>query len=144
MHVAQILRAKGRYVATVGETATVAEAARILKENLIGAVVIARSNGKHIGLISERDIVHGLAAHGAALLGMPVADVMSRDMPTCTSDSRIEELMQQMTERRVRHLPVVDHGVLAGIVSIGDVVKWRLDELQAEAQGLWDYVAGKR
>lgn len=144
MHVAQILRAKGHDVVTVGETATVAEAARILREKFIGAVVVTRTNGMQSGLLSERDIVHGLTVHGAALLGMTAAEVMSRDMPTCTIDSRVEELMQQMTERRVRHLPVIDQGALAGIVSIGDVVKWRLDELQAEAQGLLDYVAGKR
>jgi CBS domain-containing protein len=144
MHVAQILKAKGDRVETVGETVSIAKVSQMLREKRIGAVVVTGGDGAVSGILSEKEIVHGLAAYGTALLGMTAAQIMNREVVTCTPESRVEELMREMTTRRARHLPVIHQGALAGIVSIGDVVKWRLDELQSEAQSLRDYVTGSR
>lgn len=144
MHVAQILNAKGHDVITVGETATVAEVSHTLNEKRIGSVVVTGADGALSGIVAERDIVHGLTTYGVTLPEMTAAHIMTRTVVTCTLDSRVEELMHEMTDRRVRHMPVVQQGSLVGIVSIGDVVKWRLEELQAEAQGLRSYVTGSR
>ncbi len=133
MKVASILKAKGMGVLTTPPDATVATVARQLKEKGIGALVVSEDGTTLLGLIAERDIVHGLAEYGAKLLQHRVDQLMTRSVITCAPDDDITAVMAQMTRFRVRHIPVVQHGTLHGIVSIGDVVKHRLDELETEA-----------
>ena len=123
---------------------SVAEAARSLRDAGIGALVVS-NDGSHIdGVVSERDIVRALANHGASVLGRTVSSVMSTDIVTCAAGDGVESLMRSMTERRIRHLPVTDaDGVLGGMISIGDVVKSRLGELESENQHLVDYIHGR-
>jgi len=142
MLIGQILAAKGAEVATTRPDATVAEVARLLRDKHIGAVVVNDADGRLCGIISERDIARGVAEHGADLPGMQVELLMTGDVVTCAPDDGVEKLMQTMTERRVRHLPVVREGRMVGIISIGDVVKHRLEELEAEAHMLHDYITG--
>ena len=138
MNVASILISKGASVDTILPNATVERAAQRLRAAHIGALVVS-TDGKHIdGLIAERDIVYGLARHGRGLLEMHVADIMRRGGPTCSSRDSVQQVMAQMTRWRVRHVPVVDDGVLSGIVSIGDFVKNRLDETAREVSLLRD------
>ena len=138
VNVASIIVAKGASVDTIIPDATVERAAQRLRAAHIGALVVS-TDGKHIkGLIAERDIVYGLARHGRALLEMRVVDIMRRGGPTCSSTDSVQQVMAQMTRFRVRHVPVLDHGELRGIVSIGDVVKHRLDETALEVSLLRD------
>lgn len=141
MNVHSILAGKGAAVATVGHQASVADAAAQLRDLGIGALVVS-DDGTHIdGIVSERDIVRALAAHGASALGRTVASVMSVDVVTCQADDSVHELMVSMTDRRIRHLPVVSNDrELAGIISIGDVVKARLAQLETENQALSEYL----
>ena len=111
-----------------------------MKDRVIGALVVTGDEVQLLGIISERDIVHGLVERGRDLLDARVGDLMTVDVLTCAPEDRITKLMARMTERRIRHLPVVDDGALCGIVSIGDVVKNRLDEIAAEASALREYV----
>ena len=141
MIVSQILKAKGSDVATIAPDASVAEAAARLANRRIGALVVTRGDGGIAGIISERDIVRALAVTGAGALDGEVGTLMSRSVATCSPGDSLESLMREMTARRVRHLPVVKDGRLAGIVSIGDVVKHRLDELERERAMLVSYVA---
>ena len=106
----------------------------------IGAVVVTDKSGHIAGIVSERDIVHALAKEGVECLDRPVSEIMTREVLTCTAGDTIDELMSRMTARRCRHLPVVSDGGLAGIISIGDVVKHRLHELQIEQTALRDYI----
>jgi CBS domain-containing protein len=133
MKVASILRAKGAHVETARPETTVFTVAWELKLKGIGALVVSEDGTTVRGLISERDIAHGLTEHGPKLLGLPVSQVMTAPVVTCTPEDSITAVMALMTRHRVRHLPVVDGGRLCGIVSIGDVVKHRLDELEMEA-----------
>jgi CBS domain-containing protein len=142
MLIAQILSGKGGQVVTTRPEAPVAEVARLLKEKRIGAVVVADGRGAIKGIISERDLARGLADHGAALLEMKVAELMTREVTTCAPGDGLEKLMHQMTEGRFRHLPVVEKGKMVGIISIGDVVKHRLQELETERRQLHEYIAG--
>ena len=121
-------------------SSTVGEAARTLAKHGIGALVIASGDQDVRGILSERDIVRGLATQGLAVLDAPVATLMTTSVATCAPDDGLDALMATMTDQRVRHLPVLDGGRLAGIVSIGDVVKHRVDELQVEAKTLHDYI----
>jgi CBS domain-containing protein len=139
MLVRAILQQKGADVVTIDEDATISEAAGMLAEVGIGALVIA-PDGQLRGILSERDIVRGLAQRGAAVLDAPVASLMTTDVSTCALDDGVDALMATMTSERVRHLPVLDEGALVGIVSIGDVVKRRVEELQVEARTLHDYI----
>src|SRR5262245_7383237 len=125
---------------TVASSASLADAARQLRDAGVGALIVS-DDGQHIdGIVSERDVVRALANHGASVLGRKVSSVMSTDVVTCRSDDAVESLMLSMTERRIRHLPVVDDdGVLGGVISIGDVVKARLGQLETENQQLYDY-----
>jgi CBS domain-containing protein len=141
MLVGQILNAKGGKVVSTRQDATIAEVAGLLRRKKIGAVVVMEA-GKLCGIISERDLARGLADHGAELLEMKVAQLMTRDVVTCTPESGLDHLMQSMTEGRFRHLPVLRDGEMIGIISIGDVVKHRLSELEAETHQLQDYIAG--
>ncbi len=140
MNVTTILRAKGHNVVTVRPSATVAEVVKLLRDARIGAVVVSADRLRVQGILSERDIVAALAEHGPETLHMRASDLMTRDIATCAPDDCIAELMSVMTARRIRHLPVCEDGALIGIVSIGDVVKWRVDEVEHEAEALREYV----
>ncbi len=140
MKVESILKTKGRDVITVPPEASVAEATRLLKEKRIGAVVVSGDGTTVQGILSERDIVHALVEHGGGALEMRVSDLMTRDVVTCSPEDSIGNLMAQMTERRFRHLPVVEGGSLCGMVSIGDVVKNRLDEVETEASAMREFI----
>ena len=141
MQVATILRAMENTVARADSGNTVVDALKTLKQKGIGAVVVADDEKVLKGILSERDIVRGLAEHGATALEFPVTAPMTGDVITCSEERSIDELMRDMTEHRIRHLPVVSDGRLAGIVSIGDLVKYRLDELESERDAMRDYIA---
>jgi CBS domain-containing protein len=138
MKVASILKVKSIRVVTTPPSTSVATATRTLRDEHIGALVVSEDGAAVRGMITERDIIHGLADRGPSLLDLPVSAVMTRTPITCTPDDDIQTVMSQMTRFRVRHLPVVVGGKLHGIVSIGDVVKHRLDELELETGVLRD------
>jgi CBS domain-containing protein len=140
MNVTTILSTKGSDVATIAPTATVAEAAQVMSDRKIGALVITGAGSRITGIVSERDIVRALAKHGAGALQLPLNDVMTRKVVTCGPGDSVANLMEQMTDGKFRHLPVVDSDKLAGIISIGDVVKSRLAELELEQSALRDYI----
>ena len=142
MLIAQILAGKSPDVVTTRPDATIAEVAKLLKAKRIGAVVVTDERGDLCGIISERDLARGLADHGTGLLQMRVRELMTTTVTTCAPDDGIDKLMQKMTDGRFRHLPVVEGGRMIGIISIGDVVKHRLQELEAETHLLQDYIAG--
>jgi CBS domain-containing protein len=142
MLIAQILAGKGRDVISTRPEATIDEVAHLLNDKRIGAVVVLDAGRQLCGIISERDLARGLARHGAALLQMQVAELMTRGVVTCAPEDDLQTLMQRMTEGRFRHLPVVKDGNLSGIISIGDVVKHRLQELEVETHMLQDYIHG--
>src|SRR5271169_3149249 len=142
MNVEAILRGKGRAVATIRPDQTIAAALAALRDRNIGALVVSEDGERVDGIISERDIVHGLADHGTALLSSGVAEVMTRRVETCAPSDSVADLMARMTNRRIRHLPVVHDDRLVGIVSIGDLVKNRLDEIEFEARSLRSFIAG--
>jgi len=143
MNVQSIIGTKGPVVATITQTATLRNAVDLLTERRIGALVVS-GDGKAIeGIISERDIVRAVAASGPTALDGSVGSVMSIDVVTCSVGDGVDRLMELMTDRRIRHLPVVDdRGHLSGIVSIGDVVKSRLTELEQENRALSQYISG--
>jgi CBS domain-containing protein len=138
MEVEAILRAKGSTVHTVPTGALVVAAVESMHRNQVGALVVTDGGDRIAGMLSERDIVTGLCRHGAELLGRRVAEVMDRHVTTCRPGDSIDVVMEQMTRTRRRHVPVVDDGRLVGIVSIGDIVKRRVDELSLEARVLRD------
>jgi CBS domain-containing protein len=144
MRVSGILAAKGSTVATIAPTATVAEAADELRLRGVGALVVSTDGRRIEGIVSERDLVRRLAERGEHMMGEPVAGLMTTDVRTCAPTDAAEDLMRLMTEHRIRHLPVATDGVLTGIVSIGDVVKWRVTELEDEARQLHDYITTGR
>jgi CBS domain-containing protein len=140
MLIVTMLRSKGDFVATVQPTATIRELLDTLAEHRIGAVVVS-ADGAIDGIVSERDVVRHLSAAGGDLLDRPVSSIMTSDVVTCRRDSTVEDLMRMMTDRRIRHVPVVDDdGALVGIVSIGDVVKNRISELESERNDLVGYI----
>ena len=141
MNVQSILGTKGAAVVTITDGVSLADAAMTLRDKSIGALVVSNDGQRIDGIVSERDVVRALANHGASALGRPVSSVMSRDVVTCRADDAVESLMLSMTERRIRHLPVVnDDGVLGGVISIGDIVKARLGQLETENQALFEYL----
>jgi CBS domain-containing protein len=144
MNVESILRSKGRSVATIRPEASIAAAVELLHVRGIGALVVnaGEAEGEVAGILSERDIVRALAAHGAGLLAQNVAAIMTRTVATCAPEDSVAELMAEMTARRIRHFPVVRDGMLCGIVSIGDLVKSRLDEIEDEARSLRSFIVG--
>ena len=142
MQIAQILKNKGDRVVTTRPDATIGAVVQTLRSERIGALVVADETGDVVGIISERDIVRGMPEHGAALFNMCVADLMTRDVITCAPEDPLVSVMQEMTEGRFRHLPVLRDGTLIGIVSIGDAVKSRLQELETETSQLREYIAG--
>jgi CBS domain-containing protein len=140
VQISQLLRHKGQDVATIDGSESVRTALEMLARHGIGALVVS-ADGKRIdGIVSERDVARGLHERGAALLADPVSSLMTADVQTCRKDASVHDLARLMTDHRVRHVPVVDDDVLVGIVSIGDVVKARLDELEAERAQLVDYI----
>ena len=141
MRVAEVVQHKGAKVVTATPDDSVEAVSRILRDAQIGAVVVVGRDGRMVGILSERDIVRGLADQGAALLDKPVSELMTRDVSTCTSEATVQELMEQMVVGRIRHLPVVDGDDLVGIVSVGDIVKNALLELRSVKDTLEDYIA---
>jgi CBS domain-containing protein len=140
MQISTILHSKGSGVVTIDPTVSIVDAARVLQINKVGALVVS-ANGEQIdGILSERDIARAVGEHGSAALAMNVAALMTTPVTTCALGDTVDELMDVMTERRIRHLPVVDGARMVGIVSIGDVVKHRLGELTTETQTLHDYI----
>jgi CBS domain-containing protein len=142
MNVETILRNKGNWVATVRPDATVAAAVDLLHEHRIGALVVSADGEGVDGILSERDIVNALADRGADLLSRNVDQIMTHKVVTCEPGDTVSDLMAEMTNRRIRHFPVVADGRLRGIVSIGDLVKSRLDEVEFEASSLRSFIAG--
>ncbi|MEG3616575.1 CBS domain-containing protein [Isoptericola haloaureus] len=144
MRVTETLRHKGDEVVTVTPGASVRDLLALLAEHRIGAVVVS-GDGTHVdGIVSERDVVRRLHHDGDGVLDASVAQLMTVDVHTCRPETPLDDLMAVMTERRVRHVPVLDDGRLVGIVSIGDVVKRRMAEVQAERDQLTDYITGGR
>lgn len=139
MHVSVVLQEKGSEVVTTGPRTALAEIVPMLAGHHIGAVVIVDDDGVR-GIVDERDIVRALAEHGPAALGLDAEDVMDTDPFICEPDTSVEYLMTVMTERRVRHIPVKQTGELCGVVSIGDVVKTRISNLEFEAESLHSYI----
>ena len=140
MLVRDILSSKGTNVVTINPTAGLIEATKLMAERRIGAIVILGADDRIVGILSERDIVRVLAEHGPKVLSEPVSQVMTRDVKTCSEDENIGDLMGRMTVGKFRHLPVVQREKLIGIVSIGDVVKSRVEEINQEAQTLREYI----
>ena len=143
MKVRDILGTKGSEVATVPPDSTVSTAAGLLKLKKIGALVVSEDGKSVAGILSERDIVRALVDNGRELMDMPVSDLMTKTVKTCHLGSDLNEIMVEMTRSRIRHLPVVEEGHLRGIISIGDVVKNRLGELETETSVLRDYIVGR-
>ena len=141
MQVETILQSKGHAVFTVEAGAPISEAIAILNGKKIGAVVVVDAKGKVAGILSERDIVRRLDKDPVALLASPVRSAMTAKVITCTSGASVSDLMETMTRHRVRHIPIVDSGKLTGIVSIGDVVKRKIEETEQEALALKEYIA---
>ena len=140
MEIGQLLRHKGHDVATIDGSRSVRDALALLADRRIGALVVSADGRRIDGIISERDVARGLHEHGAGLLGDPISSVMTAEVHTCRPGVQLTDLARLMTDERVRHVPVVDDGLLVGIVSIGDVVKARLDELEEERRQLVDYI----
>lgn len=141
MNVASILRQKGRSVFTIAPNATIGSAVALLRRHGIGALVVSRDGEAIDGILSERDIVHALADHGGKALELDVTQIMSPHVVTCDEGDAVADLMGLMTQRRMRHLPVVENGKLAGMISIGDVVKNRIDEVVEEATSMREFIA---
>lgn len=140
MQISQLLRRKGHEVATIDGSQSVRAALAVMAEHGIGALVVS-ADGRHVeGIVSERDVARGLHEKGAGLLAQPVSSVMTAQVHTCPPDATVHSMAQTMTDHRVRHVPVVRDGLLVGILSIGDVVKARLDELEEERKQLVDYI----
>ncbi|HEX6859769.1 MAG TPA: CBS domain-containing protein [Caulobacteraceae bacterium] len=141
MLVSQILKDKGDMVFTAAPDETMAAVAGQLHARRVGAIVVVSDGGEVVGIISERDIVRALAKDGPASLDQTIDCCMTRDVIFATPGETVDSLLSRMTDRRIRHLPVVRDGRLAGIVSIGDLVKWKINEVEAEADGLKQYIA---
>ena len=142
MVIASILKTKGNRVVSLAPDQTILEAARLLAEHRIGAALVRDPAGELLGILSERDIVGGMAAHGPGTTGLKATQFMTRDLVTIRPETLVTEALSLMTQRRVRHLPVLDaSGGLVGLVSIGDLVKHKISEIEAEAQTLKNYIA---
>lgn len=141
MLVASILQNKGNDVLTISPDAPIENAVSMLKKHGIGSLVVSSTGRDVAGILSERDIVGALADQGGSLLAQPVSDLMSRNVTTCALGDTSRGVLEVMTDRRIRHMPVVDNGELCGMVSIGDAVKARLDEVTHEADALREYIS---
>ncbi|MBN9051649.1 MAG: CBS domain-containing protein [Rhizobiales bacterium] len=140
MTIRTILAAKSGDVAVIEPAATLQAAAQQMSERRVGALVVLGTERRVIGILSERDIVRSIAKHGADGLKLPVSQAMTREVMTCTEEETIGGVMSRMTEGRFRHLPVVHNEAMVGIVSIGDVVKFRVGEMETESEALRDYI----
>ena len=145
MNVKAILAAKasgalGGDIISIEPTADLAAAVKLLSTHRIGAVLIRGAGGRLSGILSERDIMRAISEHGAAALTLPVGQVMTRNVATCTEDDTIASIMERMTEGKFRHMPVLSKGELIGLVSIGDVVKQRVGEIEQESEAMRDYI----
>jgi CBS domain-containing protein len=140
MHVKNILSAKGGQVLSIGPTATLETAARALAEHKIGALLVLGPDRRIVGILSERDIVRVLAEQGAGALTQPLSQVMTRKVFTCSPSETIGVIMERMTAGKFRHVPVIEQDQVVGVVSIGDVVKYRLQEMEHESAALRDYI----
>ena len=140
MNVATILKQKGRSVATIAPAATLQEVTRRLAQRRIGALVVVGARGQIEGIISERDIIRALSETGADCLSRPVAETMTRQVVTCQETDTLDEMMAMMTQGRFRHVPVVTDGDLVGVISIGDVVKHHVAEIEMEATAMRAYI----
>jgi CBS domain-containing protein len=143
MLISQLLQRKGANVATVLPDTSMAEAVAALAAHRVGALIVSTDGVSVDGILSERDIVRGLAAHGMSTMDLTAADLMTVDVVTCSKEATTEQLMVEMTARRFRHVPVTEDGALIGIVSIGDVVNARVRELETEAEQLNNYIIGR-
>jgi CBS domain-containing protein len=144
MQVENILKTKGNRVVTATAETTLRSAANVLKTERIGAIVVVDRDGGVVGIMSERDIAHALAGDAQSVGDMTVRDVMTRAVLSCTRGDHIDDVMRLMSTRRVRHLPVIEGGALLGMISIGDVVKARLAELESETETLREYIVSPR
>jgi len=144
MRITDVLRVKGTRVVTVTPDTTVRQLLAVLAEHRIGAVVVSANGTSIDGIASERDIVRAFAARGAAVMSEAITAIYTAEVYTVTPETQLDDVMRMMTERRVRHAPVVVGGALRGIVSIGDVVKNRIDELETERAALTDYITSAR
>ena len=140
MTISIILASKGREVVTIAPSASLASAVGLLVERRIGAVLILGADGRVVGILSERDVVRALAERGAGALDEPVSQTMTRKVSTCNENESVFNIMERMTDERSRHVPVVDQGKLVGIVSIGDVVKHRLQEMERDSAAMHNYI----
>jgi len=143
MSVRQVLKTKGHNVVTVRQDATIRDVVATLSRERIGVVVVSDDGDTVSGILSERDIIKGLSEHGAKLLDLPARDIMTRSFTPAKIDMPILHVLDTMTQGRFRHMPVIDNGKLAGLVSIGDAVKLRLDALEAEAESMKEYIGGR-
>jgi CBS domain-containing protein len=142
MRITDVLRRKGDNVVIIAPTETVRDLLRMLAEYRVGALVVSSGSGVVDGIVSERDVVRKLHTDGDLVLDLPVSRIMTAAVHTCALEDSLDDLMGTMTEHRIRHVPVVVEGRLSGIVSIGDVVKNRLEELQSERDQLTAYITG--
>jgi CBS domain-containing protein len=138
--VSSVLKHKGHEVVTVAPQQTVTWVVEVLARNRIGAVPVINDEGLLVGIISERDVIRGMSKYAEGVLTLPADQLMTHDVKTCTSEDQLVDIMEVMTLQRIRHLPVIQNGALHGIVSIGDVVKQRLEEVQSEAEELRSYI----
>lgn len=141
MKVSEILHAKGAEVFTVAPTDTISKAVDVLGEKNVGAVLVVGDGGHLSGILSERDIVRNIRAQGIGFLSADVASCMTSDLHTCGPNATVDELLNQMTQKRIRHMPVLKNGKLAGMVSIGDVVKKKIAQSEQEAEAMKEYIA---
>lgn len=144
MRISDILRVKGNKVVTVTPDSDVARLLTVLAEHKIGAVIVSADGSRVDGIVSERDVVRALAARGAAVLSEPVSRIHTVSVRSVSPEAAIEDVARLMTDHRFRHVPVLENGGLAGLVSIGDVVKNRIDELESERTSLEGYITGER
>ena len=135
-----VLQRKGSRVITVTPQQTIRSVVEVLNTNRIGAAPVISDEGRLVGMVSERDVIRGLGQHAGELLTLPVDRLMTREVKTCSADDRLVDIMEVMTVQRIRHLPVTKGGALQGIISIGDVVKQRLEEVQSEVEDLQRYI----
>jgi CBS domain-containing protein len=141
MQVRHILLDKGREIISINADATLSEAARLLARRRIGAVIVLGEDGMIAGILSERDVVRAVSDESVAALARPVSSFMTRELTVCSEDDTVDGLMELMTNGRFRHIPVITNGHLVGIISIGDVVKTRIEETVREAESLREYIA---
>ncbi len=141
MKLAELLQGKSGEIHKIGVDQSIAEAATQLTQRTIGALLVEDAAGKIVGILSERDIVRGMGPHGADLHDVAVSELMTRDVIRCSPEDTVNKAMAMMTDRRIRHLPVYDGDALVGFLSIGDLVKCRIMEVQAEAEAMRQYIA---